>query len=361
MKRLAALSAVVAFVIMTAAPAPAARQAAADKLPSRLSDQEFWRLVETFSESDGYFQSDNLVSNERAFQHVVPALRRFKRGGVYMGVAPDQNFTYIVALEPKIAFIVDIRRGNQIVHLMYKAIIELSSDRAEFLSRLFSRRRPPGLDALSSASQLFTAYRFVEPTDALFKENVIAIQDHLIKRHGFPLTSDDVQILQHTYSMFRYYGPDLTYSSSSGRGGRNMPSYADLQTSTDLEGVNRAYLGSEENFRALKALEERNLIVPIIGDFAGPKALRAVGRYIEDHGATVTAFYTSNVEQYLFQNGVWRAFYDNVSTLPIDENGVFIRSARGADLLDPIGLLLKDFHEGRIMSYGHVTSRGSIR
>lgn len=343
--------------------APAARQAPdkLDKLPARLSDQEFWRLIETLSEPDGYFQSDNLVSNERLFQQVVPALRRMKRGGVYLGVAPDQNFTYIVALEPKMAFIVDIRRGNLVVHLMYKAIAELSADRAEFLSRLFSRKRPPGLDAISSAQELFTAFRYTEPTDALFKENLTAIQDHLIKKHGFALSADDLQILQYSYSQFRYYGPDLTYSSSSGRGGRNMPTYADLQSASDLDGQNRAYLGSEENFRVLKALEERNLIVPLVGDFAGSKALRAVGRYIEEHGATVTAFYTSNVEQYLFQNGVWRSFYENVATLPIDDATVFIRSARGADLLDPMGLLLKDFHEGRIMAYGHVTSRGSIR
>ena len=67
-----------------------------------------------------------------------------KPGGVYLGVAPDQNFTYIVATAPRLAFIVDIRRGNLLQHLMYKAIFELSVDRAEFVSRLFSKRRPPG-------------------------------------------------------------------------------------------------------------------------------------------------------------------------------------------------------------------------
>jgi hypothetical protein len=43
-------------------------------------------------------------------------------------------------VKPKIAFIVDIRRQNLIEHLMYKALFELSADRAEFISRLLSRR-----------------------------------------------------------------------------------------------------------------------------------------------------------------------------------------------------------------------------
>ena len=115
-------------------------------LPESLSDRAFWGLVEHLSEPDGYFQSDNLVSNEHSYQWVVPALARLKRPNqVYLGVAPDQNFTYIAAVQPEMAFIVDIRRGNLLTHLMYKALFELSEDRADFVAFLFSRPRPPGL------------------------------------------------------------------------------------------------------------------------------------------------------------------------------------------------------------------------
>ncbi len=72
-------------------------------------------------------------------------------------------------------------------------------------------------------------------------------------------------------------------------------------TETDGRGEQRSYLASEENFRTLKQLERNNAIVPVVGNFAGPKALRAVGRYLNEHHATVSAFYTSNVEMYLFQ------------------------------------------------------------
>src|ERR1700675_1347207 len=117
--------------------------AAAASLPARLSDQEFWRVVSESSEADGSFRSDNLLSNELGFQFVVPELARTtKVGRVYMGVGPEQNFTYIAATKPAMAFIVDIRRGNLDLQLMYKALFELSADRADFVSRLFSRRRP---------------------------------------------------------------------------------------------------------------------------------------------------------------------------------------------------------------------------
>jgi len=336
-----------------------AQTTAAAELPSALSDKELWRLVEDFSEPNGYFQSDNLVGNERPLQYVIPSLVAAKRGGVYLGVAPDQNFTYIVALQPRMAFIVDIRRGNLLEHLMYKALIELSPSRADFVSRLFSRPRPEGLDDATPVVDLFKAYWPVEGSERLYRENLQAIRDRLTVTHGFPLSSEDLTGIEAIYQMFFQYGPSLSYSI--GGNGRNMPTYADMQTSTDLNGEARAYLASEANYRFLKTFEEKNLLVPIVGDFAGPKALRAVGAYVAGHGTVIAAFYTSNVEQYLFRNAAASEFYENVATLPIDDRSVFIRSASGRNVMDPIGDLLKEFAAGRILGYTDVTGRGTIR
>jgi hypothetical protein len=130
---------------VTVTPAAQAAPAVAPEIPTRLSDSTFWRLISDLSEPGGFFRSDNFVSNETSFQYVIPELERTIRpGGVYLGVAPDQNFTYLVALRPRIAFIVDIRRQNMIHHLMYKAMIEMAPDRAGFMSLLFARPRPNG-------------------------------------------------------------------------------------------------------------------------------------------------------------------------------------------------------------------------
>ena len=346
-------------------------------LPARLTDQQFWRLSAELSEPAGFFRSENLVSNEHTFQYVIPALRRqVKRGGVYLGVAPDQNFTYIVATEPRIAFIVDIRRGNLLQHLMYKALIELSVDRADFVSRLFSKARPPGVGAASSVGELFAAYTEVATSEDLYRQNVRAIREQLLKRHGFPLTADDVASLESIYFAFFWEGPGLRYTAGFGSGGARgvpsrFPTYEELMLQTDLEGVPHGYLATEAHFRAIKQLQERNLIVPVVGNFAGPKALRAVGRYAREHRATVQTFYVSNVEQYLVQDGLFEAFARNVATLPVDASSTFVRSVatrlgyRGlalgpdkrASALDPIAPFVRDFKGGRIQMYHDVNER----
>src|SRR3954470_20416059 len=167
---------------------------AADSLPAQLTDQEFWKLSSDFSEPDGFFRSDNLLSNEVWMQRVIPdLLSNIKSPSVYLGVGPEQNFTYITSLKPKMVFIVDVRRGNLDLQLMYKSLFELSGDRADFVGKLFSRKRPDGLTKSSSALEIFTAYRDVETSEAVYKENLKAIDDLLLNKHHFALSDGDVQ------------------------------------------------------------------------------------------------------------------------------------------------------------------------
>jgi hypothetical protein len=341
------------------------------QIPSQISDKAFWGMIDEFSEPGGTFRSDNLVSNETTFQQVIPDLqRRTSPGGVYLGVGPDQNFTYIAALRPKIAFIIDVRRQNMLLHLMYKAIIEMSSDRAEFLSRLFSRVKPSTVNGKSSPDALLEAFGAAQPTDALFEKNVTAISNQLVNHHKFHLSADDLRTIENVYRAFYIGGPELRYSFPRGGGFRAFPTYADLMMETDGSGGKRSYLATDENFRILRDLEKRNLVVPVVGDFAGEKAIRSVGQYLREHQATVTAFYTSNVEQYLFQNDGWRRFFANVATLPVDGNGTFIRAyfntlgyqmpaagVRSATYLDPIGETIAAFNQGRIQTYYDVIER----
>jgi len=367
--RLAPLIAAVALLSLAFAAGGRVR-AAEDTLPAQLSDVAFWHLITDFSEPGGFFRFDNFISNEALFQHVLGRLEETtKPGGVYLGVGPDQNFTYIVALRPRIAFIVDIRRQNMLEHLMYKALIELSADRAEFLSRLFARQRPENIGPESSPEELFKAFRNVPAELDLFFANLDAIKIQLKERHGFKLSAEDEARIQYIFRAFYVGGPNLTYVGpvTPRYAVRNrMPSYADLMMQDDGEGQNHSYLSSEDNFGVLKDLEQRNLIVPLIGDFAGPKTIRAVGTYLKQQNAVVTVFYLSNVEQYLFQqNDDWSRFYENVATLPLDSNARFIRSVfngyaynlrangyfRSDSLLASIPDLLEAFNAGKIETY----------
>ena len=370
-------------------------RASAQGVPARLADSTFWRMVNEYSEPWGTFRSENFVSNETALQWVLPKLvRRVPPGGVYIGVAPDQNFTLVTALRPGVAFIVDIRHQNAVQHLMYKALIEMSKDRADFLARLFSRAPLQGVDTSATAAQLFEALAKRPPDSVRYRDNLRAIRAHLTGRHRFALSDSEHVSLACVYGAFFTEGPDLTYGYGSecrnpgpygymvggvtGRGGFRGPTYRAMLTETDSAGVNWSYLGSEKAFRALKDMQERNLIVPLTGDFAGPKALRAVGQWARAHRTRVTTFYVSNVEQYLFEQGdEAQRFFENVATLPVDSTSMFVRSFQGGrfwptdttvkftpqssagrsmQVYGSIEQTVRAFRAGRITSWGDVLS-----
>src|SRR5207249_7942760 len=183
---------------------------AADSLPRELADDAYWKMISDFSEQSGSFRFE-YMSNELQFQYVIPRLKENRKpGGVYLGVGPEQNFTYIAAMQPKIAFIFDIRRQNMIEHLIYHAVFEMSQDRVEFLSRLFSRKAPPGLNEKSTARQIFTAFRSATPDQDLYRENLQAIKDRLLKEHRLHLTTSERESIQYIYRIFfdtaRVYG-----------------------------------------------------------------------------------------------------------------------------------------------------------
>jgi len=375
-------------------------------LPARLSDAEFWSFVRDVSEPGGSFSSDNFTSNEMGFPQIVSDLHASNTsGGVYLGVGPEQNFSYIASIQPKIAFIVDIRRQAVMQHLMYKAIFELSKDRADFVSLLFSKPRPAGLDSSTTIANIWEAYWMVPTDTVVYPKNLVRIKDQLTKTHGFALDSADLSSLTYVYEAFYRLGPIISYSGyglavsgnwtvagipgvfmgpviqgrvagvvvtrSSTSGGAtstftinggtagNLAYYggvdfAALTAATDATGYAASFLGTEENYRFMKDFESKNLLIPVVGDFAGPKAIRGVGQYVRDHGATITAFYTSNVEQYLFQaDATSHAFYENVATLPVTPASVFIRNGLS---ICPIQPFLAAVTAGRVTRYADATA-----
>jgi hypothetical protein len=332
-----------------------------DTLPARLSDAEFWRIITDFSESGGYFRSDNFLSNESGYQEVIPVLRKSVRtGGVYMGVGPEQNFTYIVGFEPKMAFIVDIRRQNMLEHLLYKGLMESSASRAEFLSRLFSRPLAVSLHTDSTADDLVRAYRAAPSDEGLFESNLRSLLDYLENTKGFALSGDDETRVRRVYRAFFESGLDLTYTFLGGYSGFIGPTYGELLAEDDGYTHNWNFLATEDQYLKVRQLQKDNLIVPLVGDFAGAKAIRSVAEYLRQHNAVLTVFYTSNVEQYLFQDDEnWKRFYSNVASLPVDSSSMFIRyvlnswrfKRRARSLMSPISSVVRAYDRGRVRSY----------
>jgi hypothetical protein len=318
----------------TAAPLQHETGSEAD-LHAALPAAEFGRIVREFSEDGGYFHSDNFVSNETSYLSVVGKMRELEiSGGAYIGVGPEQNFTYIARIRPRIAFIVDIRRQAVLQHLMYKALFQLSDTRSEFLARLFSRPLPEEAAFAGGASiQDLMEYFARAPADSqAYSRNLAEIES--IIRTGFdcPLTEEDEKTLDHVYGHFREAGPGVSYWAVRMS---FLPSLKDLIEQQEADGRLGNFLADEEDYAFVRDLQRRNLIIPVVGDFSGSKALLMIADYLRRNSYEVTAFYTSNVEEYLFLRGVFARFVQNLKAMPAAPRAVLIRADPSGWRLDP--------------------------
>jgi hypothetical protein len=369
--RLARLTLLLSLIFVVSSPTFSQQYSKQSSVES-ISTAEFARMIREFSEDGGYFMSDNFTSNETSYLHVVDKLKELGvAGGAYIGVGPEQNFTYIAKIRPRIAFIVDIRRQAMIQHLMYKAIFHLSPNRAQFLSRLLSKPLPkdgapaplPREDA--PAADLMTFFGKITATDQAYAADLAEIKKTIQEDFQFPLSDADRLSLEYVFKSFRENGLDIAFRLDASYYGGYFPSLKDLALQTDLNGKTGNFLASAEDYNFVRSMQKKNLIIPIVGDFSGGKALSAVGDYLRKNGLAVTSFYTSNVEQYLFDSAVFEGFAKNIKKLPLDDKSVFIRAvfhmrythpARKQDhmsvtLLQRMKVFLKDFDDGLYPSY----------
>jgi hypothetical protein len=289
----------------------------------------FAQTIARLSESGGYFDTDNLISNESSYLQVVPELqRRGVRGGAYIGVGPDQNFTYIAATRPSIAFIVDIRRDNELLHLLFKALFALSRTRVEYLSLLFGRTPPSDVEPWRAAGVDRIA-KYVEQTGRADGVALRARVDRAIRTTGVTLSADDLATIARFHERFIEGGLALRFQTTGRPPQWNYPSYGDMLADTDPSGRQSNFLASETAFQFVRDLQSRDLIIPVVGDLAGPSALAAIGKLLAAKHERLSAFYASNVEFYLQREGTFPRFVANLRQIPRAPNAVIIRSLFG--------------------------------
>ncbi|MEJ2246442.1 MAG: hypothetical protein P8Y80_10255 [Acidobacteriota bacterium] len=301
-----------------------------------ISPEKFTGIIQEFSEPGGYFQSDNFISNEEEYLKVLDKMKELgASGGAYIGVGPEQNFTYIARIKPKIAFIVDIRRQAMIQQLFYKALFHLCPDRTEFLSRLLSRplKGPDAPRADAAMDALMRYFSLAPPDDHALSSNLAEIKKIIQEDFKFPLSEDDRMSLDYIGKSFRDDGVFISFEMDSfrgrGRGRGHFPTMREILEQRDSRGKYGNFLASDEDYSFVRDLQKQNRIIPIVGNFAGTKAIKSIAGYLEQQSIPVSVFYISNVEQFLFQYDEFEAFLKNVKTLPIRPNSLLIRSIAG--------------------------------
>ena len=324
---------VLTLVIASGVLAPAAPQTTAPARPS------FAATIAALSEPGGFFDTDNLISNERSYLHVLPDLAARKvTGGAYIGVGPDQNFSYMAQIRPAVAFMVDIRRDNLLLHLLFKALFALSRTRVEYLAMLTGRPAPSPLTGWDAKPvEAITAY--IDGAPALTAAQVAALRTRIresIATTGVPLSDADRATIDRFHGRFIADGLSLQFNSTGRAPQMGYPTLRDLLLERDSAGVPRNYLVTEGGFQFLKDLQARDLVIPVVGNLSGSGALAAIGKFLAQRNERLSALYASNVEFYLFRESSFGQFVSNLERIPRAPHAVIIRSVFGGGGIRPL-------------------------
>ncbi|MFO0552382.1 MAG: hypothetical protein U0271_28600 [Polyangiaceae bacterium] len=309
-----------------AASSPASATPTASAPTATTDPRKFADLVDGLSEPDTYFFSDNLISNETSYLQIAEALaKNADSTGVYLGVGPEQNFTYIALSKPTMAFIVDIRRGNMLLHLLYRAAFEEAESRAHFLALLVGRAAPDAANAPdASVKDVLALVEKAASSEATFK----AAHEKLMKRitgYGLKLGKEDEKALSDMHKEFWKGGTQIRFELKENNG-RKYPTLAELLEMRSPSGETGGFLATNASFETVQSLERAGKVVPLVGDFAGEKALPQLAKYLAAENLTVSVFYVSNVEQYLLEPKTWAKWVRNVKALPKNDKSLFLRA-----------------------------------
>lgn len=335
----------------------------------RTANTSFATLVARLSEANGYFDSDNIITNEVSYLQVASQLEKLgTRGGVYVGVGPDQNYSYLAIIRPQIAFMLDIRRDNLLEHLLFKSLFAMSRNRLEYLCLLLGKPVPSDVERWSVRPITdIIAYLEKTPTDSVTAAATRRASNDRIVRFGIPLDTHDREMIDRYRGQFVLEGLETRYSSLGRNNRMNYPSFGQLIAERDRAGKQRGYLADEAAFQLVRAMHAEGRIVPVVGNVAGDKALRAIGQYAVDRKLRVSALYVSNVEQYLMnRDGGFDTYARNVKALPRDSTSVIIRSYFGraqhplyvaslrnlsTSMIEPIDAFARAHTAGELLSY----------
>ncbi len=335
----------------------------------------FGTLIEGLSEPGGDFGGDNLISNEQSYLRVLPDLAASAvHGGAYVGGGPDQNFTYIAQVRPEIAYLIDIRRDNLLLLLLFKAIFAEAPTRIEYLC-LLTGRQPPDKPATWNSAAIGAMIDYVDHAPLLTADEEQQLQRRLDRRlrdFDYPLAPSDLKTIANCRRAFVAEGLSLVFQAQGQPRRSYYPTFRTLLQETDGQGHQRSFLADEAAYQFVRTLQQKDQIVPVVGDVAGPKAMRAVADDIKRRNLVLSAFYISNVEYYLFPDKGFDRYAANLRQFPFDAKTTIIRSefpsggsrrmpqyvpgSYSASAVQPFARMIGDLDAGRYRRYADIVT-----
>jgi hypothetical protein len=226
-----------------------------------------------------------------------------------------------------VAFIVDIRRDNLLLHLFLKAVFERAETRLEYLCLLYARRCPKDPEPWRARPvEDLIGYIDGQPSDTTWRRESEADLFGVVTTFGVEISDEERTTLQRLHAEFVDQGLDLQFSSYGRRAPTVFPTVRELYLERDLSGVRQSFLADHRAFTAVRRLQLGDRIIPVVGDLGGEHAVRAIGRWLSARRVPVSVFYLSNVEFYLLRQGTFDRFVANLRSLPTAPGTALVRS-----------------------------------
>jgi hypothetical protein len=287
---------------------------------------EWARIISELSERSSGFFSDNLVSNESSYLQVAEALEWVPKGLAYIGVGPEQSFSYVATLEPSLAFVVDCRRDNLTLHLLYKALFEETSTRAEWLSLLLGSELEPLPDAGDTVplEAVLASVERSRPDNSAFARAHARIRGRLEPLSGLLSRPADWRGLERVHQRFFRERLGITFQLHK-PGRHTYPTLRSLLLARAPDGRALSFMASAERFARVRDLQREHRIVPVVGDFTGYRTFKGIAELLRQRGLSVGVVYASNVEQMVWEERRWRHWIRNMRALPLAPEALVVR------------------------------------
>jgi hypothetical protein len=213
------------------------------------------------------------VSNEYRHDLWFPYLRGL--GGVYVGVASDQNYTLMAVAGSEVGYLIDLDRQVVHLHRMYMALIAASPTPDEFLARF---------DAAAQAD-----------TAALLQAGLSDMSD------GDRAAA--LKFLATNREALRAYLGTVHASKRDGQG--------------------VTWLSDPALYEHMRRMVAGGRMRPINGNLAGKTAMATIAAGARALELPVKILYLSNAEEYLFYTD---DFVANVRALPVEPGSIVLRT-----------------------------------
>ncbi|WP_422772381.1 hypothetical protein ACN28C_04875 [Plantactinospora sp. WMMC1484] len=265
-------------------------------MPHPAFDDAVRRSLHTAVEPSNY-RLDCFVTNELAYNDVLTRCWPTGTTGGYVGVGPCQNLTYVGALRPRCAVIVDSRLDNVLLHLIFKLIMERATNPVEYLATLLSRQigapsPGQGPDFLISAVEAGPA------SAELFDANLKWLTTELSGR--WPLTEMHQARVAALYEEFFRRQLDITnVDAPTAANLDEAPTLREVIRARTSRGVNLHFLTDSDRYDYVRQMHLDGRIIPILGNVGTAETVDRVNELLRTHDEALATLYVSNVEEHV--------------------------------------------------------------